>query len=220
MNVPAWNRDGSRGILPILNEVQNILLQNETEQTVKYDSTTGQFPYLETTLDQYQYDMPSDVWRVGEVLIDYPNLYSYDYDLLRLFNEYRINNNNRREIETVIYNNKKYVRIQNLKTTDRKSDTVPARVQFFDNPETSTSVFQYRAYTLPTQLTTEGVELTIPEKYHLSHVVPATLEMIEAFENNKWTDGIEAIKKFQEDIINEQNAGEQGEAHIVHRRDF
>jgi len=215
-DAPGWNRTGVHGILPILNEAHNILAQNETEQMVAYDASTGRFPLLTTTAGTYQYDMPSDIWRVNEVLVEASSYNEYDLN-------YSLNvisgTNSKKFYQRKWYRGKEYIRITGIKTIDARRGQ-NCKVIFDFDPGTG-SLFYYRGYLKPTQITSERIELIIPEKFHLSHVVPAVIKLIEGFQNHTWDKSLAFIEeKYKRDIINEMNKGEQGEDGFIERREI
>jgi len=218
LNASGWNREGAEGLAPLLNEVQNILKQNETYQNQKYDSTTGDFPSFDTTDGVYEYDMESDIWRVSEVLLSSP----IPNDLnLQLNPEYGIETNITNIIEKKEYNGKEYIRFPFVRTLDKTYDN-PAKVQFKVNPTTTSGSFLVRSYLVPRpQITSSRIQLSIPEKYHMTVVLPSLMLLVEAFQTNNWTEAIEIIeKKYKPLMMKEMNEGEQGECSGTRRREF
>jgi len=217
LNANGWNRIGTQGILPILNEAQNILLQNETAQNAAYDNATGLFPSFDTEKEKYEYDMPKTIWRVGQILLVSPVSSDLNLDLNP---EYGMESNIQLETENVFYNGRKYVRFPFVSTRDRTHDDA-CKVRFFTDPGDTEGIFLYRGYQLPTQLTSENIQLQIPEKYHMSVVMPAVQSLIDAFETGTWIDATTYIEeKLRPKLIEEMNMGEQGISHYITRREF
>ena len=113
MNADGWDRTGQRAVLPVLNQVHRILLQNETFQSMKFDSVFGDFPFIPTIAGVFEYDLPPDVWRASELLLPFP--LSMDYGFLSLFADYGFINHVR-QIDTKEYFHKKYVKLPNITT--------------------------------------------------------------------------------------------------------
>lgn len=130
MNANGWDRDGVRGILPILNEVHRILFQQETEQTLKFDSVTGDFPFIPTIAGVYKYELPSDVWRVSEVLLPFP--LNPDYGFRNLLPDYNYIKHER-QVDTKIYFHKRYAKLPNVTALD-KTSSANAMIRFHDDP--------------------------------------------------------------------------------------
>jgi len=213
----GWNRDGAHGILPILNECQNILAQNEAEQMLSYDSSTGSFPLITTQAGVYEYDMPATVWRVNEVLAEYIAYQEYG---LSWMSNIAMGSNILPPNQRKSYMGRDFLRIQNVRTVDARYGT-NAKVIFNYDPGATSTIYYYRGYTKPVQLTSESIQLTIPEKFHLSHVVPATIKLIEGFQNHTWDKTMAFIEeKYKPDIIKELNKGEQGTYGFIHRREI
>jgi hypothetical protein len=218
LNANGWNRTGSEGILPILDSVQNILLQNETAQNLLFDSTTGDFPSLDTENEVYEYDMPSNVWRVSEVLLTSPIPNDLNLDLNP---EYGLVSNINPAIEKKFYNNREYQRFPFVSTRDQNPREV-CKVRFHVNPTTTTGSFLYRGYKMITpRLTSESVEIQIAEKYDFTVTMPVINLVIQAFQTGNWDETIELIEKlYKPKLIKEMNAGEQGELGFIRRREF
>lgn len=130
MNVNGWDRDGVRGILPILNETHRILFQQETEQTLKFDSVTGDFPFIPTIAGVFVYELPADVWRVSEVLLPFP--LNPDYGFRGLLPDYNYAKHER-QVDVKIYFHKRYTKLPNVTALD-KTESTNAKIRFHDDP--------------------------------------------------------------------------------------
>jgi len=217
LNAQKWNRVGEQGILPILNEAQNILMQQEADQALKYDSVTGDVPVLNTVAGQFEYDMPADVWRVTAIM----TLVPFHNDLTLPYSyEYGIETDTKRPYEEFYFNGKKYMRLLYCRTVDA-SYGVPCKVRFLLDPGTSQGAYQYRGYIRPRQLTSEAIPLSLPEKFHFTHLLPATMKMIEAIQFGDWAGASEWVRgRYAKEIQEEMGRGEQGESILSERRDI
>ena len=218
LNANGWNNTGAEGIVPILDSVQNTLLQNETAQNLKYDTATGAFPLLATTDGVYEYEMPSDVWRVAQMLLTSPVPNDLD---LRLSAEYGLESNVNPVMEKLYYNNREYRRWPFLKTTD-SNPRDPCKVVFSINPTTTTDIYHYRSYKMISpRITNETVEIQISEKYDFTVTIPTIMLIIEAFQTGNWYENIAIIEQlYKPKLIEEMNSGEQGLAGFVTRNEF
>ena len=213
----GWNRDGERGILPLYNEACNILLQEESEQTVKLTDSTGDIPTFDTRDTVYKYNLPADIWHVSRILIATP--IDNNYDLYVLTN-YGFEENLQKPIDFEYFAGRKYLRFQQCRTFDRTPSSA-CYVVFTVNPGATTNTFCYIGYKLPTQITTERIQTAIPDRLHLSHLLPATILLIEAFQTGKFVEAREYIEnKIKPDMWAKMNAGEQGMSGHVTRRGF
>ena|GEM_PF-3511086 len=215
LNAQKWNRVGEQGILPILNEAQNILMQNESSQTLKYDSATGDVPVLNTEAGKFVYDMPEDVWRVNMVmtLVPFKNDLTLPYSY-----EYGIETDTKRPYEEAYFNGKKYMRLLYCSTVDA-SYGKPAQVRFHLDPGDSSGAYNYRGYTRPRQLTSEAIPLSLPEKFHFTHLLPAAMKMIEALQYGDWAGASEWVRgHYAQEIYREMTRGEQGESCLAESR--
>jgi len=213
----GWSRDGAKGIVPILNEAQNIILQNESEQMLYYDPLTGELPLLNTTAGTFLYSAPANVWRVGMVLLAYP--LSNPYDTYPLSN-YGMQDNLQFPIQDVHIGGRKYIRFQQARTKDQNQNT-PAQIQFTVDPGTQTGIFKLAAYRKPIQITSESVQPEVPDRFHTSHLLPATVKLIEGFQTNNIAEArIWIEKEIKIGFWKEQNEGQQSRSGHVHRRGF
>lgn len=204
LSANGWNVDGPRGILPILNEVQNLMLEEQTAQTVIYDSSTGIFPTFDTTDGQFEYEI-DDVWRITDVLIKYEN--STNYNLRTWYGDYSEDDIRNQVVE---YQSKKYLRVKDCQTRE-STISEPAKIIFANDPGDTADYFLYRGYYRPNQLISVSVQMTIPEKYHLIYVVPAVIEFIKCWQTGGWDKAIETItKKYVLPVRIEMNKGHQG----------
>ena len=214
LNANGWNVDGVKGILPILTEFQNMVLQTPTEQTTVFGND-GMLPAFDTQNEVYTYTF-EDIWRITKILVsdnDYIDFY-YEY----YGNNYPFNDNRFRQIE--YYNNNKYVAITDVSSVDRKAGN-PVSVTFSKNPGNTSGLFRYRGYSIPRQIKSVNVPLTIPDRFHLSHVVPGVAMLIKAFENGAWKDAVDHITEvIAPDIRESENEGAQGDIESITRREF
>lgn len=213
----GWNRDGVRGILPIVREVNDILCMIKAEQFMYFDPASGDLPLLPTNSGVYSYNFPSNIWCIGELVIRYP-LQNY-YDLYPLSN-YGFKENLSVPVEDVWFGGKRYLKFKQIRTWE-KSGSNPARILFTVDPGATTDVFAYCGYQLPTPVTSENVDIGIPDRFHLSHFVPAVLKMIEGFQTNTVSEAREYIgQRIRPQVWEEMNKGPQGQSGHVKRRGF
>jgi len=220
LNANGWSRVD---ILAALNDAQNLLIQEQTEQTVV--TVNGEFPALNTQEGVYEYEIP-DVWRVSEILVQYPLLKEYDY-LLPGYYGYGYDNGFQKNIEDRKYRGKKYIRIQQIATQDRSpgnnsATVVSAKVIFQYNPGDTTNFYRRRSYSLPTQLTSENIPPSIKsEKAQLTALFPTAELMIRGYQNGDWDEVFTKIEtKYKPIVMAEENAGEQGVSNFIDRREI
>jgi hypothetical protein len=213
----GWNRDGVRGILPIVREVNDILCQVQAEQFLYFDPATGDLPILTTIDSVYSYNLPSDIWSVGDIVIKYP-LQDF-YDLYPLSN-YGFKENLAIPVEDTWIGGKRYLRFKQIRTWE-KSGNNPARILFTVNPGDTSDIFCYTGYKLPTPITSENIPIGIPDRFHTSHFLPAVIKMIEGFQTNTLSEAREYIgQRIRPQIWEEMNKGPQGQSGHVKRRGF
>jgi hypothetical protein len=130
MNADGWDRAGQRSVLAVLDAVHKILLQNETSQSQKFDASRGDFPSFPTIAGVYEYLMPTNVWRVSEVLLPFP--LSPDYGFSALLPDYNYIKHVR-QVDVKEYFHKRYVRMPNVTAID-KTESSGCKVRFHDDP--------------------------------------------------------------------------------------
>jgi len=142
---------GRTEILEILDEIQTIVYSQNTAQTKYLDPSTGLPPYLATVDGQYDYDCPSNCRSTVAVFSDSP-ISSYS------------RTRPSPQAKRYYYHNKGYYKAAVASYDATRG--VLARVVFQENPGTTTTKFYHEYYMQPTELTTESVELTLPEHTH------------------------------------------------------
>jgi len=218
-NSNGWTIEGVRGVVPLINEAQNMLMQAESEQTLAFDSSTGNFPAFDTEDGVFEYEMPANIWRVSKVVVDARN----PIDLGTYLNdEYGLYSNWLPNIDRMHFSGREYVRIPFIKTRDRTFDS-PCRVLFTENPTELEGVYMYRGYLLPTQITSVRINPSLPDSngLHMRTLLPAAQKLIEAFQTNNWEDALMYIEKELKPIAQKQlDSGEQGNPATVERNEF
>jgi len=196
----GWSRPR---ILAELNDVLDILLQNQTEQTVK--TVNGEFPTITTTTGQRQYSADDDVWRISEILIAYPTA---EYGIL-WSDLYGNQANIQAPIEDRYYNGKRYTLVQPIKTIDAIGST-PVQVIFRFDP--GSRDYYYRGYLINAQLNSESVDIPLPNRLR-TKVYAATIAMINGYQNGNILEAEEYVRTEIKPLIDkEQNEGAQGES--------
>lgn len=212
-----WDRNGTRGILPLLSEAQEILLTNESDQSTAVDEATGDLPCLATVANTFAYTLPSTIWRCGGICIATPIL--NDYGVYWLTN-YGFDNNLQYPIQYFYFAGRKYLRFQQVRQFD-KTPASNTKVVFTIDPGTADTLFHYIGYKLPTPILSETIQPSIPERFHMSHLIPATLKLIEGMQTGEIIACREYIEqKLKPDFWSQQCKGEQGYSGHTARRGF
>lgn len=218
-NANGWNMEGVRGLVPLVNEAQNILMQTESEQTLAFDASTGNFPAFDTEDDVYEYEMPANIWRVSKVMTDVEN--SADLNVV-LNEEYGLTNRWVPNIDRMHHAGREYIRIPYVKTVDRTFNS-RCLVRFLRNPTELEGIYLYRGYLLPTQITSASINPSLPDSngLHMRALLPAVNKLVEAFQTNDWESALLYIQKELKPIVqHEMNSGEQGVGTTVERNGF
>jgi len=222
MSAPAWNREGAKGLLKVLNDAQNILMLQEMAQTQAY-RTDDELPYISTTEGTYQYTLNQattglsvDIWRVAAVLVKPP--YSTNLNNI-IAQDYNYEPIQQRPIFPMMFNGVEYYLFHEIATVDAKRGGHPT-LQFTVDPGTSTDDFHLLCYEKPTELTSENVALTVPEDMHYESVLPVAMKLLEAYTNNTWVESMQFIEKeYKRKFRFQMSEGAQGVLNSITRNE-
>jgi hypothetical protein len=211
----GWQPEGTeKGILPLYNQAHRILNTAEREQNLLYDSATGDFPFIVTADNTFQYDCPETVWQVKHIVID------WDADLPSAWtNEWLV--------EALHFEGMEYRRILNVKTRPARvagsGNVTPAILMFRGvNPGNTTSLFRRIAYKLPTEITSQRIQHECPSPEAEQILMQATMSLIDAVNDHKKQ---LAVTKYIEEVLkpkywSELDNGEQGISLFCTKRPF
>ena len=188
----GWNRDGARGILPILDEVNRYMISRDAEVNIAINATTGQPPYLETTSGTRQYTLGGAVRKVASVyqLREEEGYTDTGFDDVNVY-------------PYATWRGLEYYEIP-ITTRHRKRNS-NAIVYFRDNPGTTTTRYFLKYYIEPTEIASENIDLDVTENYH--HLVLdgilARIRQIEYGELDQWQTWRERVALEYLDELNE-----------------
>lgn len=187
-----YSRDTIRDVL---NEIQLIVYSQDCFQTMKILST-GMPPYIVTTNNIFEYDCPSDCRRTDAIFTEsVPATRSRTRPV-----------GPRREY---YFRNKGYYRVAASSRDALKN--VLAKVIFQDNPGSTTDSFYHAYYIKATEITSEEIELILPEETHWQ-VRKAVIAMLTTDEYGESPFDEKTIEKVARKIRNSLNRGFQGNA--------
>jgi len=139
-------------VLEVLNEVQLIVYSQDVEQTLYLDPATGLPPFITTTAGVFHYDCPVNCRRTAQVFSrSLNNTYSRSRPV-----------GPRKEY----YFMSKGYHLIAVSSRDALPGGVLATIDFQEDPGDSTDKYYHLFYILPTELTSEDIQLTIPEELH------------------------------------------------------
>jgi len=218
---PGWNIDGgARSIRSVIDQVHRILKQNESSQNQVLDETGGELPVIITTGTKRTYELPDNVWRVGNIVIRIP---LNDNFTIPILNE-DFGFVNRRFLDfpqqEVAWGGRRYF-LWNLAVSRERDRTGPAKVTFTVDPGDTTDFYRFIGWEKAKEISSTSVELDISEKYHQSHVIPACMKLIEGYQNGNYIEGSRYVEDtIKKDYQSEQNRGAQGSNSKTRRREF
>lgn len=160
--VPNYSR---AEILATMSELYEEIYSQNTQDTLYIDTSTGMPPYIATTLGTYTYNCPANCRETAAIFAtEMPRTYSRTRPI-----------GPRREY---YFRDKGYYDIPLSKTTPIRPDGTLATVTFYDNPGTTTDQYYHLYYVTVTPLTTESVEMLLPDQTHreLRRAVLASLK--------------------------------------------
>jgi hypothetical protein len=140
-------------IMGVLSEVQNIVYATDSEQTIKLNPNNGLPPFLETIDEQYEYDCPSDCRRTAVIFTE-----SWPYPYSRI--------NNSITWKEYYFKHRGWYENSISSRDALPSNNQLAKVYFLNNPGTTTEKFYHYYYILPTEITDESIQLTVPDHVH------------------------------------------------------
>lgn len=171
----GWNRDGERGILPILNEIVRYMVDHDSNNNIVVDATTGLPPLLSTVEDTYQYTMPNDCRKV--IAIIYDPLYRDRAQDRDGYNRGRVYQEFGQVRGFYWFSGVKY---KVARGTHRPRTRLSnATFTFYDNPETTDEKYLSVYYREHTNILQETTQIPIEEQYH-DLVVRGTVARIRA----------------------------------------
>jgi len=213
LEVHGWNREGPRGTRAILNEAHKILLQQEAEQNLLFDPTTGDLPFLTTRAGQYVYNLPAlggvlPYWLVKAVVVDTDSILS----------------GQNWHFEDFYFSSHKYYRVLNVKTLiEGSSPNVLASVAFIkEDPGNTTNVFRIAAYRQPAAILSDSIQHEMPGSTDMEFLYPAAIMLIRSINDDKKMEESRAyIEKFlKPKVFQALDRGDQGNSDFVIKRPF
>ena len=215
LQAPGWERDGEKGVLPLFNDVYNILKRNESEQSVQISG--GELPALTTVAGIFSYNIPTTIWRVSKVGFSMPYTSNYNLSILE---DYGMSTNRQKPDQYFYFAGRQYLRFPHVRCFD-KDYSNPARIEFVVDPGATTNLFLYIGHKEPPlQLVSESIEPELPENCH-QYLMQGVLKLVEALQNGNYIEAYQYINEYLKVQVNAQfNLGEQGCSGHVERREF
>jgi hypothetical protein len=186
--------DASRAdILNVLDEIQTIVYSQDCLQTLKLEST-GLPPLLVTTKGVYQYNAPSDCRRIESIVTQ----------------SLSVNRSRSRPVgpkKEYYFRNKGFYKVS--ASTRDANITDLAKIFLEEDPGDTTNVYYLIYFIKPTPLTSEDVQLTLPEEVHYL-VRNAVIAMYTTEDYGESGFDNDVIKNTARKIRNSLNRGYQG----------
>lgn len=146
-----WNVSGERGVLPVINEINRMMMGANIDHAVRISAATGRYPTLDTQDSVMQYDCPDDCRKVADVLVqanEQYNAYNARFDYQR----------------TQVWGLNFYS-IRNI-TSRLKSLSANATVTFPDNPGDTTGYYYLKYWIEPTNIQSINQQVDVPPDWH------------------------------------------------------
>lgn len=189
--LPKYTR---QEILTVLDEVQLIVYSEDVTQTEYIDPATGLPPFIATTAGKFDYACPANCRRVIAVFSDSP---------ITTYSRTRPTPQTRR----YYYRNLGYFEMA-VNQRDALPGGVAARVIFQEDPGTTTTDYYLQYYVQPTPLTSEAIQMTLPEHTHW-RVRQGVLSMLSSEEYGQTGFDDAVMEKVTRVIRNQLNRGAQ-----------
>lgn len=170
--VKGYNRDGTRGVLPVLDKIHRIMRSGDYDTNVYIDPATGFPPYLTTVSGQRQYVLGSTIRKTKYVMVANTD---EGYDNYSLY-------------PTIVFDGTTYY--EALVTTYPRTRSQNARVIFRDDPGDTTQKFYHAYYLEPASIVSENIQLQVEEQYHdiVIEGCVAWIRRIEYGNSDEWND--------------------------------
>lgn len=214
----ALNKIGSPGIVTLINQAQNLFYMHEHPENIVMDTATGDFPFLATQANVYEYTCPDDCWRTAEILVSADVYPLYGNTILDDYGRYV---NIQKPTDFLHYNGKQYARYQQIRTKD-KTENGNATVLFTAlDPGDTTDRYLHRYYGFPTPITTIGINPTMASPYDFEFLLPAVQSLCDGLVNGTYREMMEYVRlKLVPAYWNKVGGGEQSMSYHVTRNKF
>lgn len=209
-------------LVPLLNDVHNILCKHETDQ-FRFIMPTGlrSLPSLATTANRLgPYLGPVGTWRVSRIMLAYPLESDYGYTFLDNTLQLPFVNTT----ERISINGNWYFPYPFIQTQDALEGARP-QVWFTRDPGTTaatgaTARYYMDAYRIPTQITSDRIQLSIPDSdgAHRMIVFPCLMKLIEAQNNGNYAEAVDYIEMMRDRLWEKLDGAYQGGDHKVQPR--
>ena len=214
----GWDREGRRGSRALLNEAHKMLVQDERDQNIVYDSSTGDFPLLTTRDSVYQYQLPDDCWKLGNLLIDryyaagYGQLYDMSGDLL---------NGRTWRLEPFQQSGIDYYRVLNIRSNPATLLNNAFLTFIGVNPGATSEVFKIMYWKRATEITSDSVQHDMPDGLDQEYLVPATVKLIQSIQTGEMEKARAYIMGELKPLFQrELDSGAQGDTDFVAKRAY
>jgi len=201
----GWTREGAKGTRALLNEAHKLLLYNEIEQRIVIDPATGDYPFLVTQDNVFQYDLPLNCSILKALLIDFVSIrddYPWTYE----------------DFES---KGRRYYRILNINSREA-TNNAPAFMNFIGvNPGDTTEKFRLYYYESPVNITSDAVQHQMPGSADMEFLLPATIKLIEGMDHGNIIEARQYINEvIKPEFLKTLDRGEQGIPMYCRKRAF
>lgn len=204
-------REGVNSLMFFTNQAIALLGHSQDSQNIIFDAATGRLPLLATQQDVFEYEMPSNYWKVNGIWIEFGTRGSLLDSILPRTDYNQYTRTEDVKIVTEKLAGISYIVVEYAKTYDA-GDNSNARVLFTEDPGDTDDVYRIYALAKPNSLLSDSMPLPILTPYDMQFLFPAALELIRGFKNGKMS---EAMKYITKDLLPDYrrvlNEGEQGE---------
>jgi len=179
LKAPAWARDGSTAILNKMDQCQRFMFSRACLPSVYIDPTTGRHPFLETTAETFEYELPDVTITIDSI----PRTIRIARAL-----EVFIPSNRQEEYQALLVDpihpgNEAFIESKNGRliidaTTPPATQKKKARVIFANDPGTYTDRYRVLQLIEPLRLTEDTIPLMIEEMWE-PDLIEGSLALIE-----------------------------------------
>lgn len=211
---------GPRGVVTYIDRAQKMLKQVESEKNIIYNNN-GRLPAITTQKNVYDYNLPSNVWRIGGIYVESQD-FRYEYGNLTdlsIFGDYgrraRSGAVRRIEIAGIMHYLVPYIRSWDW------SNSQVAHIRFTEDPGASTSRYRYLGYERCPDFTSPKSPLSIEPPYDDMFLYPAAARLMEGIVKGDYIAARRDVLALRNEYWKESgNAGYQGDDYEIPSRPF
>lgn len=193
---PDWTR---AQILDVINDTVKLLLKVERDESIYFDPTTGNLPYLTTTSGTYLYTVTIPgitIWKIRGIVTDLTDLPTFD-PTIQSYGKTNM---------PVSLNGLTYNQVPCTPQDEASTGTAGlVKVLFSQDPGSYSTRYRIMAYESPAEILSETVPIPINDSLKMSVVIPAVQTMVDAFDNGRYQEAVAYVESLQPKLLTDRD---------------